>query len=690
MGIMDRRSSSPSLWGIGLLLFCVFCVTLVGYLVTLTQVHTFDALSYVLDVDRKPWQELFHPHHLAYGPLGALVRQVGFAVGYTGSVLVSLQVVNAIAGAAGVTLFAALIFWRVQRVDVALTGALLLGSSYAYWYYAIEVEVYTIAALLLVGALWLMLRVLRQPSVTEVALLGVVHGGAALFHQTNVLLGVPIGLTLLLAAKPPTPPTAQDGEQSGGRGRLWLQLALAYAMPFVLIVGGSYALVALGISRFGSFQEFWEWLTAYAHTGWWGEPITPQTGQDFLFGVSETLAKSGGMWLWLVLVGIVLFNGKRLVQHYGREVAVLATWLVVYALFFLWWEPRNREFWIASMPPMLLLVALALVAGGKRGSAPIISAQRFVGVGIVGAVGIIALFINVEDIRQRSTADMDIHRNVTNNLAAASEHEDLLLVADQVQALYLDYYESRPHSWSLNQALFASGGDWQQACGQVRGMIEAALARGAAVFLADEVLHPTPDEVAWSDPVLKRFALQQAEVTACFAVYIPYMQPLSWGGSEVMAFSRLPNALEMATGEGWDFSAGRWGWQAERITDERFVDEGWDFLPGVDPVLKSPVMSLDTARYESIEIRMAASAATTATAKFELFFRDNQGLVDMQTAVARTLERAQAPAYHEKLYGISLYGREGWEGVMSGFRFDPIGEGDGGRVRLESVRLVLR
>jgi hypothetical protein len=55
-------------------LFCAlaaaFCML---YLLTLTDVHTYDALSYILDVDRKPWPELFHPHHLAYGPFGALI-----------------------------------------------------------------------------------------------------------------------------------------------------------------------------------------------------------------------------------------------------------------------------------------------------------------------------------------------------------------------------------------------------------------------------------------------------------------------------------------------------------------------------------------------------------------------------------------------------------------------------------------
>jgi hypothetical protein len=57
---IDRQAGAPVL---------LFLLTLAIYLTTLTQVHTFDALSYVTSVERKPWTEVFHPHHLAYGPL---------------------------------------------------------------------------------------------------------------------------------------------------------------------------------------------------------------------------------------------------------------------------------------------------------------------------------------------------------------------------------------------------------------------------------------------------------------------------------------------------------------------------------------------------------------------------------------------------------------------------------------------
>src|SRR5215217_8583801 len=96
IALIDHRASVPVL---------LFLLTLVAYAITLTQVHTFDALSYVTSVERKPWPEVFHPHHLAYGPLGVLALHAGRALGYTGGAALPMQVVNALAGALGVMLF---------------------------------------------------------------------------------------------------------------------------------------------------------------------------------------------------------------------------------------------------------------------------------------------------------------------------------------------------------------------------------------------------------------------------------------------------------------------------------------------------------------------------------------------------------------------------------------------------------
>src|SRR6266498_4134824 len=104
----------------------LFILTFLLYLATLTYVHTFDALSYVTSVERKPWTEVFHPHHLAYEPLGAVALHLGRLLGYTGGTALPMQLLNAFAGSLSMALFLKLVRRMTERADVALTAALLL------------------------------------------------------------------------------------------------------------------------------------------------------------------------------------------------------------------------------------------------------------------------------------------------------------------------------------------------------------------------------------------------------------------------------------------------------------------------------------------------------------------------------------------------------------------------------------
>ncbi len=571
------------------------------------------------------------------------------------------------AGALGVALLWALVRWRLRRADAALAAALLLGSSYAFWYYAVEVEVYTIAALFLIGCLWLLLRLLRAPSPSLAAALGGMQALAVLFHQTNLLLCVPALLALLLAR-------GAGADSWRARGRL----LLAYIGVLALLVGGCYLLVGVGVGGAASWRELLHWMTSYAHTGWWGGPLTAATWGNLAQGLGDTLAQPGGTAAGLLLVGLLLARAHQVWRGYPHEVLVLLAWLLVYGGFFAWWEADNIEFWIAALPPALLLLALALAN----------TPRWHTGVWLALAVAASMAALNADAIVRRGDAARDTHREVMRMLARQSNPADLLLVSDGLQELYLPYYAARDYAWSLNTALSERDGDWPQACADVQAAIDAALARGAGVVVSAYVLAPPPRSTPLSDPVLERFGLEQADVSRCFDAYTPYLEPLERPAGltdDAPRFFRLPSAQERAAGAGWDFARFGWGWQAHNVRDARFDGEGWSFVPRVDPHLVSPPMRLDATGYYSLEVRITASAATTHTAKYELFFVDEHGLIDRRHAVERTLERS--PAGTRTTYSITLAGREGWEGIMTGLRLDPIGEGDGARVRVETLRL---
>jgi hypothetical protein len=646
----------------------LFVAVLGLYLHTLTQVHTFDALSYVTSVERKPWTELFHPHHLAYGPLGALVLAVAQSVGYSGGAAVPLQLVNAAAGALGVALLFRTVRRVTSRTDIALAVALLLASSYAFWYYAVEIEVYTLAALFLIVCLDLMLWP-GQWTRQRAAMLGLAHGLATLFHQTNVLLAAAV---LVLAV-------ADWFVQRRAPGA-WFARWLWYAVVYGLVVGLPYLYAIVIVSAFRTLDEALAWLTEYARTGWWGGPVSSATLAELGQGLSDTLVQPGGALAWLAL-GMCVLPWERLrARDEGRGTsaqgsarpdgrflpsasgaAALLVWLLVYGAFFAWWEPDNIEFWIASLPPLLVLIAwrVAHLPGGWR---PLV----LLGV----AAGMLA--VNYDAITRRGDAASDLQRLVARELAARSTPADLLVIPDGLLELYLPYYEQRENFVSLNQALFDARGDADAACNAIRGRIDTALHAGATALIAAEALRPPPE-------LLTRHRVSQAQIDGCFARYSPFLQDQELP-PEVGRYQRLPRADELVLGGGWPFETFAFGWRAANVADERF-DGGWRFRPERDPALLGPLLALRASDYSALEVRLANR---TAARDAQLFFAGPDGRIDEARSVRWLLADTTDPT----TYRIELRELPGWAGVISRLRIDPVGLGDGGEVHVEWVRLV--
>jgi Dolichyl-phosphate-mannose-protein mannosyltransferase len=656
---IDRRSVAP---------IALFLLSLAAYLTTLTQVHTFDALSYVTSVERKPWTEVFHPHHLAYGPLGVLALHAGRALGYTGGAALPMQVVNALAGALGVALFYAIVRRVTHRADLALTCALLLGGAYAYWYYAVEIEVYTVATLFLIICLDILTRPGWWQARRSLLGLGLAQAGAVLFHQTNVLLCAPVAVTLVWLAlddgrrTKDQRPTMQGGTPVRTPWSLVLGPWSIYALTLGLTVGLPYLFVGVGVSGFRSWAAFEAWLTEYARTGWWGGTITAHKWAGLALGLSGTLAQPGGALLGLLLLGLSIAHLRALRAGPRPLVAALTTWLLVYGGFFLWWEPDNIEFWIASLPPALLLLALTLRGEWPWGP----------GVWLALTIALATMSINYDSIARRGNPANDLQRLIARELAARSRPADLLLVPDGLLELYLPYYEQHDNFLSLNQALFDSDDDWDRACAAVRERIDTALHAGATVYLADEALRPPA-------LLLDRHHLLPEQVTACFGPYGSTLQfvPLP---RPVPAYWRLAMGQQRAEGDGWRFDRFAEGWQAANVQQQLFA-QGWHFVPSSDPSLTSPLFDIDAAHYTAIEVRLANG---TAARDAQLFFAGPDGAIGEGRSARWTLEPGSAAV----TYRIELANLPGWRGRITRLRLDPVGVGDGGAMRVEWIRLI--
>ncbi|WP_322816837.1 glycosyltransferase family 39 protein [Chloroflexus sp.] len=622
------------------------------YSATLTEVHTYDALSYILDVDRKPWPELFHPHHLLYGPLGAVIRAIATALGWQGSVEIWLQLVNAVAGAIGVSFLFVICRSVTGSGIAALAATLWVGFSYAYWYYAVEVEVYTLAAVALIGVLWLLFKMAQQPTMHVSIWLGITQGLAVLGHQTNVLLSVPIFLTIALAVT--------------NRLRR-LRLFISYLIPLLMVVGSAYLWVAIGVSGMRCWEDIWLWLTDYAQTGFWGGAIDGAKFIGLLKGWSATLAFFGGGVIGLASIGLLVAGRGGVARLPLPLRAGIVGWLGVYGLFFLWWEPDNIEFWIACLPPLALLLSAALTV-------------RWIGwVGLLLSLSLLSL--NLPAIIERGAAERDLQQRIAAALAEISQPGDLIIVPDGVLELYLPHYWQHDNVYGLNQAMTASNSDWKAACARIQQRIEVTLTAGYAVIIADEAQRPSPAPPDQPPTPAERFGLNAETVASCYAP-VQGMLRLAPLPTDLPVYRLIPRANEVAVSEGWDFRQGRWGWQVGGVEFDTLIKVGWHMIPSLDPMLISPPLLLTTADIEAIEVRLAT---TTTNRDAQIFVLDPAGqtaedysLRFVLTGMEMTTYRLSFDEIRERLTQIG------------GLRFDPVALGDGGAVLVESIRLIRR
>jgi hypothetical protein len=514
----------------------------VVYGTTLTQVHTYDALCYAGDVDSQPWLNLFHPHHLAYGPMGALVKRVAAWLGYAGRAALPMQLANAFAGALGVVMCYLIGLHITRRPVPSAATAVLLGASYAYWYYAVEVEVYTVAVCLLLVSTWLLLQHLASPDPKLMALIGVAQGLAILFHQTNVLWCVPLVVAILT----PQPSGASVAHRLRGWWCYGIALGMLAVVPY-LVVG----CVAKGLRN---PHDLADWILLYARTGWWGGEITAGKWAQLGAGLSGAILPGrGGLLCWGLLLGVPLVFLRPLWRASPAITAASYSWLLVYGGFFLWWEPGNIEFWIASLPPLLLLALSAM------DRLPLLG-------GVASFAACWLLLQNGMAIVARGDPANDFYRKQVKALVKVTDPSDLMLIPNGMLEMYLTYYEQRTNHLSIHRCMAETGGDWQHAQQNMKQRIDSALETGSAVVISDEVLSPP-------SALLALHHLDATDIAGLFNSIVAVAEPLPLS-PELPHYWQIPQAQSLVSQSGWRFSTMSLGWRAS-FARQALLDAGW-------------------------------------------------------------------------------------------------------------------
>jgi hypothetical protein len=638
------------------------------YFRTRTVIHTFDAVSYMWNVEVKPFGELFHPHHLLYAPVGQLAYHLAQNFGYTGHSDVPIQAVNALAGALGI-----LFLWRfgvlwTGRAWASLGVSVAVGLCYAYWLYASEVEVYTLAAAFLTLSMWILAILDRHPDPAYGAALGLAHAGAIMFHQTNVLFAIPVTLFLLLHPNLRRP-----------------SILAAYMGTGVLAVGIPYGLV-IASSGLNSPDAISHWLTDYAQTGRWGGYLSLEHLPALQAGLAGSVACDAwlvGVFYSLTVMGIMFSAWRSFHDPRHRIWSVFGgVWLVLYSVFFWWWEPFNIEFWIALLPvwgfwmmagwPADTPIAHAEGPANRRA----LSLLRVIYPIVPTALAILLLFANLAPVRAAGDPNNDYYYLVTTALQPEMAPNDVVLTRGNILDVYIPFYTRHPGYLSLREVEYNAGGDRTRLMADLTSQLDEALAVGKTIWVDQIVL----DEVRSADR--NPFGLLAAEIDALRTRYV--LQPgVMLNGVNVFYSTPHQQGLDATS---WSLDGTLSGWRAWGVASPRFEQGDWCFTGGGDPQLQSPPLELDASQWASIEMELMLEAERSYV---QILWKTRDNDYSLTNSVQIDTEKG----WHT--YRVQLADVPGWSGTITRLRIDPVPgipetEGHSITACLRAVRLLPR
>lgn len=502
---------------------------------------THDALAYLLGIERGG-AHLYHPHHLAYGPVAAVWLDALVGLDLAGDSLdehlSAVALFNSVAGACAASLVYALLRNRAGLPRrPAAAGTLGAGLSFGLWFYSGNVEVYVLPMVFLLAALY----VVTAPELTgrHILAVGVLHGLAVLGHQVHVLFVAVVVVAL------------------AGRGMATRRHLLGYIGATAAVVATAYGLVLGLVVRPRSAGSAMDWFTSYAQAdAYWYRP-GPSTvpaaafglgrsvlGGHFLFridavadrvtdafpgkslsdeaflvrglGYPLSVGLSGVAGVAAALLGIVLVRGlrdrRRLPLAAGRLVAPLVAWLAAYAAFFLVWEPWNAEFWIPQATALWLLLAVLCAApastGGPAPSRHMGRAPARTGTLLLAAAGLVAVVNLVGSILPATDEANDVYARQYGALAQVIGRGDAVVV-DRPH-LGVGYTRRFTEATPIPASPFATAVDPDRPAHgfsprRVVARTDRTLAAGHVVAIAPELLAaPATDEAAETGEALER------------------------------------------------------------------------------------------------------------------------------------------------------------------------------------------
>lgn len=320
-----------------------------------------DSLAYAYETEAKGTSAIRGNHplgHVIFLASLSLVKQFG----YDGRALSLLQVINALLGGITIAAFFAILVSIVKvRRQYALGFSFLLGVSRGFWFFAGTAEIYHLSILfaLLAWASLVYEIILKNRPVPFLS--GILTGLSILFHQLNLVL-VPVGLAIILLA----PQSDLHWKERKAKQTVIFLATISAVVIFGYLLLGFIATSSLSLHNvigwmqgyfgdptYGRYLNNGVIKTAW-NTIWQSVLFSPQNKAELISRGSLALL---GLMMVLGLWFNTVLGGRRQAMMIASALQCLITWLLI-----LWWEPQNPKFWLLTLVPWMILLALSFEA----------------------------------------------------------------------------------------------------------------------------------------------------------------------------------------------------------------------------------------------------------------------------------------------------------------------------------------
>jgi Dolichyl-phosphate-mannose-protein mannosyltransferase len=344
------------------------------YLATLTADYYWDGITFALQIEKVARTErgaalLFHQNHLLYNALAYLPYSLLQASGLTVRALYLLQVANVFAGAAAVAVF----FRLAERVTrsryAAIVSSVALAVSAVWWELTTDANAYMVSILLILICADMLLS--ARP---RWLLAGLALAGAMLIHQLASLF-YPAALVAVF-----TNPDIEKRWPFAVKlsALAWGITVAAYALCAALLHAekAPLAVIKWAVSNPSGVSP-----SANPLRGLW---LLPRGNLDMIVGHSFALYRSQGGWVLKLLalaalitaigflikimskgmMGQLLRGAFRIApptrERWKTVAPMLLTWVGVYIVFLLFWEPWQVLYRAFYLLPLALMLGLIL------------------------------------------------------------------------------------------------------------------------------------------------------------------------------------------------------------------------------------------------------------------------------------------------------------------------------------------